>query len=208
MRLEGIPEQTLRRLPLYLEYINTLPDDGHATISANDIASALKMGEVKVRKDLAVVSTAGRPKVGYLLADLRRDLRKYLGCEEKKSAVLVGAGCMGSALLADVFLRGYGLQIVAAFDRDKARIGTKVHGVPVLDVCMLRQFCELHGIRIGILTVPPEDAQQLLDDMVQGGVKAVWSFVPRHLTAPEDVLVQEENMNGTLALLTQHVKHR
>ena len=206
MREESISKQTIRRLPLYLEYLNTLTDDGRATISANAIAMALDMGEVKVRKDLAAVSTAGRPKVGYLLSDLKRDLRQYLGCEEQNLAVLAGVGRLGSALICDEGFRGYGLTIAAAFDHEETRIGSTVGGVPVLDVKEMERFCRENGVRVGILTVPVQQAQACLDAMVAGGVKAVWSFVPTNLNAPQEVLVQQENMNGTLAILTQHIK--
>ena len=206
MQNKGISKQTLRRLPLYLDYLKVLPDDGRVTISANAIALALDMGEVKVRKDLAAVSTAGRPKVGYLLGDLRRDLERYLYCDSLQRTVLVGAGAWGRALLEYDGFMDYGLHILAAFEREEWLVGTHLNTVPVLPAEEITAFCRENGVHMGILTVPPDAAQECLDAMVQGGVTAVWSFVPTHLNAPQGVLVQQENMAGTLAILTQHLK--
>lgn len=206
MQQDGISRQTLKRLPTYLDYLKTLPEEKGATISANAIAAALNLGEVKVRKDLAVVSDAGRPKVGYLVEDLKRDLTRFLSCRQSDTAVLVGVGRLGHAMLSYDWLSAYGLRILAGFDAEEALVGDRINGVPVLPPERIADFCRENGVRIGILTVPAAAAQGCLDELVRGGVRAVWNFAPIHLDAPQGVLVQRENMSGSLAILVHHLK--
>ena len=206
METGGISKLTLQRLPTYLSYLRTLPQEEGAAISAAAIASALGLGEVQVRKDLATVSDAGKPKVGYLIADLMRDPEHFLGYGTRNRAVLIGVGNLGLALLSYGGFADYGLNIVAAFDNKSALIGSAVDGRPVLDIQALPAFCQKEKIQIGILTVPASAAQGCLNALVEGGVRAVWNFAPVHLTAPEGVLVQRENMASSLALLSYHLK--
>lgn len=130
METGGISKLTLQRLPTYLSYLRTLPQEEGAAISAAAIASALGLGEVQVRKDLATVSDAGKPKVGYLIADLMRDLEHFLGYGTRNRAVLIGVGNLGLALLSYGGFADYGLNIVAAFDNKSALIGSAVDGRP------------------------------------------------------------------------------
>lgn len=206
METGGVSKLTLGRLPTYLSYLKSLSEDSLPNISAAAIAAALGLGEVQVRKDLAAVSDAGKPKVGYLVSDLIRDLEHFLGYGTQNSAVLVGVGNLGLALLSYTGFAEYGLDIVAAFDKNQALIGTPVDGTPILPADQLPDFCRTHGVQIGILTVPAEVAQSCCDTLVQGGVRAIWNFAPVHLVAPKGVLIQRENMASSLALLSYHLK--
>ena len=124
---KDIPEISLQRLPVYLNYLKSLSDDVKY-ISSGAIAAALGMGEVLVRKDLAYTSSAGRPKVGYVRAELVVALEEFLGCNIKKNAVLVGAGGLGRALLAYGGFSNYGIEIVEAYDADPSKAGVVVGG--------------------------------------------------------------------------------
>ena len=202
----GISKLTLQRLPTYLTYLKSLPPEKERTISASAIAAALDLGEVQVRKDLAAVSVAGKPKIGYLVSDLIRDLEHFLGYGTCSRAVLAGVGNLGLALMSYGGFADYGLDIVAAFDSKSALVGSAVDGVPVLPVERMADYCSSERIHIGILTVPASAAQGCADAMVRGGVKAIWNFAPVHLSAPPGVLVQRENMASSLALLSYHLK--
>ena len=202
----NISKLTLQRLPTYLSYLKSLPAQGNDAVSAAAIAGALGLGEVQVRKDLAAVSSAGRPKVGYLVSELTRDLEHFLGYGTRNRAVLVGLGNLGLALMSYSGFAEYGLDIVAAFDTKSALIGSTVDGKPILPVSELPRVCREKQVQIGILTVPAAAAQSCLDALVDGGVRAVWNFAPTHLNAPKGVLVQRENMTSSLALLSYHLK--
>ena len=205
MMNKEISKSTVKRLPVYLSYLKGLPADRTAHISATALAAALGMGEVQVRKDLALISDGGRPKVGYLLETLIRDIENFLGSSNTNRAVLVGAGKLGRALLGYSGFAEYGLNIVAAFDSDDVLIGTSKSGKPIMHMSRLEEFCQKHKICIGIITVPTEYAQDVCDRLISTGIKAIWNFAPKHLDVPEGILVQTENMAASLALLSKHL---
>ena len=109
-----ISKATLKRLPTYLAYLKSLPEGSSVNISATALAAGLHMGEVQVRKDLALVSSGGRPKIGYNRAALIADIEQFLGYGNTNDAVLIGAGKLGRALLGYSGFAEYGLNIVAA----------------------------------------------------------------------------------------------
>ena len=208
MAAKEISKSTLKRLPTYLTYLKSLPEDSSAHISATAVAAALGMGEVQVRKDLALVSDGGRPKIGYLRSGLIRDIEEFLGYGNTKDAVLVGAGKLGRALLSYVGFEEYGMKIIGAFDSDDALIGTSKSGKPIMHISRLREFCLSHQVKIGIITVPAEYAQEVCDRLIESGIQAIWNFAPKHLDVPEGILVQAENMAASLALLSKHLSER
>jgi redox-sensing transcriptional repressor len=205
MGFKSVSTQTLQRLPLYLNYLKSLPKDGSANISATTIADALHLNDVQVRKDLASVSTGGRPKIGYITEDLICEIERFLGYDGSSSAVLVGVGNLGRALLSYNGFFKYGLDIVAAFDSDMSVIGTSINGKRILPAEKLKDICSRLKIRTGIIAVPALEAQKACNILVEGGVLAVWNFAPVHLTAPGNVLVKNENMASSLAVLSKHL---
>lgn len=205
MTAKEISKSTVKRLPIYLSYLKNLPENGPTHISATALAGALGLGEVQVRKDLALISDGGRPKIGYLREALIQDLEAFLGYTNTNDAVLVGAGKLGRALLGYGGFAEYGLNIVAAFDSDDALVGTSKSGKAIMHMSRLDEFCRKHKILIGIITVPSEYAQHVCDRMIANGIKAIWNFAPMHLDVPDGILVQTENMAASLALLSQHL---
>ena len=196
---------TLRRLPVYLNYLKQLPEE-QVNISATAIATALRYGDVQVRKDLGTVSGAGKPKVGYNRVELIETLERFLGYREVKKAVLVGAGKLGEALMGYGGFRDYGLDIVAAFDN--RNFGEEVSGKMIYNITELKDFCQKENIKIGVITVPHFAAQQVADLMYESEIKAIWNFAPIHLNLPSDILVHDENMAASLALLTKQLEDK
>ena len=202
MQHKELSKAVLKRLPSYLSYLKSLPEDSSPFISATSIAVALNMGEVQVRKDLAVVSKAGKPKVGYPRADLIENISRYLCYDNTTDAILVGAGKLGQALLGYSGFAAYGLNILAAFDAKPAKSLDK----PILSMEEMEDFCREHNVHMGIITVPAEYAQEVCDRMIQCGIKAIWNFAPVHLDVPASTLVQNENMATSLAVLSMHLQ--
>ena len=200
---QQVSVNTLQRLPTYLNYLKSLDDDGN--ISSTEIARALGLNDVQVRKDLSSVSSGGRPKVGYNIRGLILDLKAFLGYNAVNDAVMVGCGNLGRALMSYRGFREYGLRIVAGFDVSDDIVGEEVSGKPVLPLSGLPQYCRENGIRIGVITTPAQAAQKACDLLMEGGIKAVWNFAPAHITVGEGVLVQNENMACSLALLSKHL---
>ena len=205
MERKEISKSVLKRLPIYLGYLKSLPKGTATYISATALANALGMGEVQVRKDLAQVSDGGRPKIGYLRESLIEDINQFLGYDNTTDAVLVGAGKLGQALLGYSGFDDYGLNILAAFDMS-IKTPKMVDGKPLLPMDELKDYCHDNKILMGIITVPAAGAQQVCDRMIDSGIKAIWNFAPVHLDVPEHILVQNENMATSLAVLSMHLQ--
>ena len=199
-----ISKATLGRLPSYLEFLRNLPPDKVPSISATAIAKHLGLGEVQVRKDLAAVSGAGKPKLGYVTAELVEKLEDFLGCNQLTSAVLVGAGRLGRALLQYDEFEKYGVKISAAFDSNERAIslGSKTE---ILPMNQFEYFCKTQNIKLGIITVGEGSAQAVCDQMVKSGITAIWNFAPCKLNVPAGILLQNENLALTLAHLNNQL---
>jgi redox-sensing transcriptional repressor len=197
----SIPKATLGRLPQYVQYLKSLPSAKGATISATAIAKGLSLGDVQVRKDLALVSGAGKPRIGYERAKLIRDIEAHLGYEKLTNAVLVGAGKLGRALLDYDGFEEFGVRIVAGFDcNDQAlQLGTNAKAIlPIKDIAA---YCAEHDIKLGIITVGQGSAQEVCDKLVASGIEAIWNFAPCPLKVPSGVVLKQENLALSLAYL-------
>ena len=205
MENKKVSKSVLKRLPGYLAYLKTMPENAPPHISATALANALGMGEVQVRKDLAMVSDGGRPKIGYLRESLVDDIEQFLGYDNTTDAVLIGAGKLGQALMDYKGFDEYGLNIVAAFDANPKMDRTE-GGKPIYPVTKLAQFCRTHKVLMGIITVPAAHAQGVCDQLIASGIRAIWNFAPTHLDVAPNIVVQNENMATSLAVLSMHLQ--
>ncbi len=208
MDLHTVSPQTLKRLPLYLRYLKSISTEEYPNISATMIADALGFYDVQVRKDLAAVSSGGRPKIGYVTENLIADIKHFLGYDKQNDAVLVGAGNLGHALLSYSGFSEYGLRIIAAFDKNKDLQGKDVHGKMIYAENEISSYCKEHSVQFGIIATPASVAQQAADTLIAGGVKAILNFAPVHILVPGDVLVENVDMASSFAVLYQHVTER
>ena len=201
-----IPGFSLQRMPVYLNYLRSLPDDDAYTyVSSGAIAQALGLGEVLVRKDLAYTGCAGRPKVGYPRAELIAALEQFLCINDHKGAVLVGAGGLGSALLGYGGFANYGIELVCAFDNDPHKVGGIVGGKPVLSVDSLEAGCMEYGVQLAIIAVPAASAQGIAERLIRAGIRAILNFAPVQITAGEDVKVINIDVAANLAILASMI---
>ena len=200
-----ISNAVLKRLPSYLAYLKGIDDPDTPYISATTLANALGMGDVQVRKDLAMVSEGGRPKVGYLRENLIEDIEQFLGYDNTTDAVLIGAGKLGQALMDHKGFEEYGLNILAGFDVNPAKESTE-DGRPIYPMEKLESFCRANKVLMGIITVPAPYAQEVCDQLIKCGIKAIWTFATVHLEVPPHILVQYENMATSLAVLSMHLQ--
>ncbi len=198
-----IPVTSLQRLPIYLNYLKSL-GESDKYISSGAIAAALGMGEVLVRKDLAYTPAQGRTRVGYRRGELISAIEEYLGCNDKKNAVIFGAGGLGRALLAYGGFGNYGIEITAAFDNNPAKLG-EIAGKPVLDFARAREGIEEHGARLAIICVPASAAQGVADLLAECGVKAILNFAPVLLKVPEGYVVRNIDVAANLAVLSSQI---
>lgn len=198
----GIPQPSLRRLPQYHHLLIELKSKGINQISCSVIGRDLNLVPVQVRKDLQYTGIVGKPKTGYNVDELIRSIEAFLGWNNINEAFLVGAGNLGTALLGHERFSNFGLRIVAAFDTDPIKIGTWIHGKSVLPLEKLADLALRMSIHLGIVTAPAEYAQKIADEMVLGGIQAIWNFAPVRLKLPSHIIVHNEDLYSSLASLS------
>ena len=202
-------EQALKRLPRYLLYLKELQKQGSVFVTAPVVARQLGLNEVQVRKELSLMSTApGKPRTGFPIGDLIDNMETYLGYRNVDDAVLVGVGSLGHALLGNPGFDHCGVHIVAAFDRNDAMDGLTIHGKSVFSVRRMVDLCRRMHIRIGIITVSPDQAQIVCDQLVSAGVLAIWNFAPVQLRVPDHVIVRNEDLSSSLAMLAHQLQEK
>ncbi len=196
-----LTKATLSRLPLYIEYVSNLPEECEY-ISSSAIAKALELGEVQVRKDLNLLSGAGKPKVGYKKKSLLKRLSGYVEQNKQVNAVIFGAGKLGKALLDYKGFEKYGLKISVAFEKDVNLIGKSENGKEILDINSFDDYAKENAVTVGIIAVPFTASQEIADKLIKANVKTIWNFAPIKLKVPKGVTVQQEDMALSLAYLS------
>ncbi len=196
---------TFQRLPIYLNYLSNFDTLKTKYISATKLSKALGLGEVQVRKDLATLNCLGRPKIGYDIQTLVSALKQTLGCNRQTSAVMVGVGKLGQALMGYGGFAEFGLNIVAGFDIDEKKVGTTVLDKSILPMERLNRFVTENQIKLIILTLPWQYAQSVVDMISGTPVKGVWNFTTAHILPPKGVTIKTENMASSLALLSKQI---
>jgi len=182
-----VPKVVVSRISLYLRELQRLQAAGQQTISSSQLGTLLGFSDAQVRKDLGFFGQFGYPGVGYRCEELITAMRDILGTNHAWPVVMVGAGNLGQALLG---YRGFGRQnfsIEAAFDADPAKVGQVIQGIRIQPVEELPAIVEEKGIRLGMIVVPAERAQEVADRLVSAGIEGIVNFAPTTLTLPPHV---------------------
>ena len=204
----GIPQPSLNRLPQYHHYLSELKAKGISRVSCSGIGRDLNLVPVQVRKDLQYTGIVGKPKTGYDVVELVQAIETFLGWNNVNEAFLVGAGNLGTALLGHERFSNFGLRIVAAFDTDPQKTGQWIHGKMVLPLDKLADLAGRMSIHLGIITAPAEYAQSIAEEMVKGGIQAIWNFAPVRLKLPSHLIVHQEDLYSSLASLSWKLARR
>lgn len=197
---ELLPEPTLQRLPWYLAYVSQLHAGGVEQVSSTQISKQLNVDSSQIAKDLSYLNIRGKTRIGYDVEQLERTLEDFLCFHKPHAAVIFGVGSLGGALITDVGLMNYGLDIVAGFDIDPAKVGNR-GSVPVYHIDRIREVIAATGAQIGIITVPHNVAQSVADAAVCAGISALWNFSPHRLQRREGVVIQDTSIYSHLALM-------
>lgn len=198
---EKVPEPTLRRLPWYLSNIKLMKERGEQYVSSTQISKEINIDSSQIAKDLSYVKVSGRTRVGYEIDTLIEVLEDFLGFTNIHKAFLFGVGSLGGALLRDSGLTHFGLEIVAAFDVNPKLVGTVINGIPIFHSNEFSAKMREYDVNIGVLTVPINIAQKVTDQMINGGIKAVWNFTPFRIRVPEHIVVQNTSLYAHLAVM-------
>ncbi len=176
------------------------------TVTNARIVEALDIDATQVRKDFAAIGLKEMGRVDFDVCEVCRFIKIVLGFDQQYEAVLVGVGHLGTALWAYSRFESYGLNIVAAFDNDKNKIGKKIADCAIKPIKGIKPFVKSHMIWLAILTTPADASQILVDRLVSSGVKAIWNFTPARLMVPPGVLVCDEHISIGLSEITHHLK--
>lgn len=206
--MRKISESTVRRLALYLRYLEQSEGQGLATISSQELAERGGTTSAQVRKDLSFFGSFGKRGLGYSVAELGTKIRDILGLQRNYRVVLVGAGKIGGALVAYQGFRQRGFNVAAIYDRDTKKIGARCSGLVVRDVRHLEADLKKEPTDIAIVSTPAEAAQGVVDRLVKMGVKAILNFAPVQLSVPADVTLKSVNMALELETLSFALANR
>jgi len=195
------------RLPAYLKALYYMRKGGAKYVSSVAIAEAVRENSSVVKSDLSgVITCAGRPKIGYEIDSLIEDIENFLGYNNVKDAILVGAGKLGQALMGYSGFGKYGLNIIAAFDINDDIIGKEINGIRVLPTGKIKSSVERLKLKIAIVCTKADHAQAMVDLLVESGIRAIWNFTGTHLNVPDNVLIKSEDLAANLAILAMQLK--
>jgi redox-sensing transcriptional repressor len=206
--MRKISESTVRRLSLYLRFLEQFDAQGKATISSAELARRGGTTSAQVRKDLSFFGSFGKRGLGYSVPELAARIRDILGLQRSYRVVLVGAGRIGSALVQYPGFRQRGFHVTAIYDKDPKKVGSRWNGVVVRDVRHIENDLQREPTDIAIVVTPAESAQEVTDRLVHAGVKAILNFAPVQLAVPPDVVVRSVNMALELETLSFALANR
>ena len=208
MATHKISDAVIRRLPGYYRYLRELEKIGITRISSQELGARMGLTASQIRQDINCFGTLGQQGYGYNVAELRAHIGSILGLGRKYDMIIVGAGNIGQAVAWYPGFSQRGFEPLAMFDVKPDLIGRVIRGVPVYSVTELKVFLQEHPATIGVVSTPARVAQQIAQQMIEGGVRAIWNFAPTHLDVPPQILVQNENMAASLALLCKHLNEQ
>lgn len=206
--MRKVADSTVRRLSLYLRFLDDFEGQGVETVSSEALAQRGGTTSAQVRKDLSFFGSFGKRGLGYYVPELAQRLRQILGLGRRYRVAMIGAGKIGSAL---VQYRGFtqrGFDIVAIFDNDPSKIGTQWNGLTVLPIDRLEQELKSQQVDMAVLVTPGDAAQSVADRVVGQGVKAILNFAPIQLNVPDDVVVKTVNLALELETLSYALTNR
>lgn len=184
-----------------MAYVAILRSEKVEYVSSTKIAEELDVDPSQIAKDLSFLNIRGKTRIGYEVKALERKLRDFLGFDSSHNAVMVGVGSLGEALIRDSGLQRYGLNIVAGIDIKPELIGSTICGITVHHPDDLAELVEKLGIKIGIIAVPVDSAQEVADTITVAGIKALWNFTPYRIRVREGVVITNTSIYSHLAVM-------
>lgn len=191
MTIKDVPYIVVSRLPIYLRALTLLAEEGQEITSSQELGQKLGLSPAQIRKDLSHFGEFGKQGTGYVIEYLQQQLRLILNATGKWQMILIGAGDLGRAIL--LHYGGFekrGFDIAAVFDRDPRKIGQKLGQFDILDSQLITQYVRETGIKIAIIAVPVSEAQDVAENLIEAGIKAILNYAPITLSVPPEIKVQ------------------
>lgn len=200
-----IPQSTIQRLPVYLRALLQAQEERRPVVNSYDIAEMCGTNPAQVRKDFSYLGELGTRGIGYDVEALIAHFSEVLGITQRRRAAIIGFGKLGSALLGYPGFAERGFEIVAVFDVDPAKVGTRTDGLVVRSMDELEQVLLDERVEIVIVTTPAQAAQEVADRAVRAGIKAILNMAPVRLVVPDDVVVRQVCLSTDLQVLSFHL---
>lgn len=202
MPLKRIADSTVRRLSLYLRFLEEFENAGLTTVSSDELAARGGTTSAQVRKDLSFFGSFGKRGLGYQVAELTKRMRRILGLERDWRIVIVGIGKIGAALAQYEGFQQRGFRVVGLYDSDPAKIGREMYALTVRSIDSLAEDNRERPVDIAVIAVPASAAQRVVDQVVAAGITGIMSFAPIQLHVPADVTLNTVNMAMELERLS------
>jgi redox-sensing transcriptional repressor len=206
--LKRIADSTVRRLSLYLRFLEEFETAGLTTVSSGELAARGGTTSAQVRKDLSFFGSFGKRGLGYQVAELTQRMRRILGLEHDWRVIIVGVGKIGAALAQYEGFRQRGFRVVGLYDADPAKIGREIYNLPVHAISALAEDNRESPVDIAVIAVPAAAAQRVVDDVVAAGILGIMSFAPIQLHVPPEVTINTVNMAMELERLSYELSNR
>ena len=203
---EPVPDVVIQRLPVYYHILSALKEVGVETVGSRELGAMLRTTPAQIRKDLSYFGKLGKQGMGYDVKQLSEELAKVLGLGRQWSLALVGTGRLGRAIVDHKGFVHENFRMVAAFDKSNRRIGKKIGGLVIQDVSELEETVRQQGIAIGIVAVPPSEAQLVIDALVRAGAKAILNYAPIVARVPKGVQLRQITPLQDLQSMTYYLK--
>ena len=206
--MKRIADSTVRRLSLYLRFLEEFENAGLTTVSSEELAARGGTTSAQVRKDLSFFGSFGKRGLGYQVAELTQRMRRILGLERDWRVVIVGVGKIGAALAQYEGFQQRGFRVVALYDSDPAKIGREIYGLEVRAIESMAEDNRERPVDIAVIAVPANAAQRVVDQVVAAKIVGIMSFAPIQLHVPADVTLNTVNMAMELERLSFALSNR
>ena len=200
-----VSDAVVRRLPAYYRHLRELETQGVTQISSQDLGERMRLTPSQIRQDINSFGGIGRQGFGYPVKELKEHVRKIMGLNQERRMVVLGAGRVGRAIASHAGFAQEGFPVVALFDRDPASIALSTTAVPVYSEEELEERLPSLDAQIGVLALPADAAQEMLDRLYRLGIRAVWNFAPVDLHYPRDMVVVNVHLSDTLHILSYRI---
>ena len=199
--MKSISKAVISRLPRYYRYLGELKEEGIERISSGDLSERMHVTASQIRQDLNNFGGFGQQGYGYNVSYLYDEIGKILNLDKEHTMIIIGSGHLGMAIANYANFEKRGFKVIALFDKNPEIIGKKVRNVEVYDIDSLKSYISSNKIDIAALTLPKEQATKIADDLVEGGIKAIWNFAHTDLELPSDVIVENVHLSESLMKL-------
>lgn len=205
METKEISQAVIGRLPRYLRYLGDLKDDGVERVSSQELSELMKVTASQIRQDFNNFGGFGQQGYGYNVEYLYEEISKILGLDHRHNFIIIGAGNLGRALGNYLNFERRGFIFRGMFDKNPELVGDDVRGVKVMSIDGLEGFLQENDIDIAVLTIPKTSAADIVNVLVDNGIRAIWNFAHVDLNVPEGILVENVHLSDSLMKLSYNI---